>query len=317
LGIAGILSATALSCSEGFDPFNSVDRFRILSLKADPPALAEGEVAEVTPLIHTDDDSPVSYKWSWCPFAHTTANGGGCLIDEETLQDILTTGAEAQLGDEAVDALGDVQLSFDLGTEPTAQFPYAIPADLLSSLCRQIISDDTADLSIVPDCDSYFNAVIRLEVTQRDTTLLATKEIPLFINPEDADNTNPEVTDVVILDDDGPVTGPLTRGKWYDLVAEIPDNAAQPVPVSSDEGEVPVDELLFMTWYVTGGETDSIRTSYIEDEVPFETLKNNRWQIPNETDHPDDVITLSLVLQDERGGIGWLSRELELEEEAP
>ena len=83
-----------VGCGETFPSFNEVDRFRVLSVKADPPALALGEVAEVSALLHVPEGQEVSYKWSWCPFATSPGDGSKCLISEEALTELVRGLAE-------------------------------------------------------------------------------------------------------------------------------------------------------------------------------------------------------------------------------
>ena len=308
-----------LGCSEEFEPFNGVDKLRVLSLQAEPPALAEGGISVITPLVYTADDAPLTYKWSWCPIAASSSEGGGCVVDEETVKDIIASFAEDQLGDDAAALLESFPFSFDLGDGPTTQFIYAIPAELLSNLCTQLISQEIPSFIGVPQCDTFFNVVIRLEVTQGETTLQAVKKIPLYIDRGRATNNNPYIDGVGVTADSGKTaTAPLIRGKWYDLTADISEaviDSYTPFPTEEEPNPVAEKELLFMTWYVTGGETDAMRTSYIDGEVPFKALKRNRWKIPSEHDFPGDIISLFLVLQDEQGGAGWLVRDFEIKEE--
>jgi hypothetical protein len=305
-------------------PFNEVDKFRVLTLIADPPSLAEAELAEIRPLIAAPDEDPanVTYKWSWCPIAVNVADGAACAISEEDFRAmaemlVLTSGNE-----QAADLLDTVPISFALGENPTAQFAYALPSDLLAQICDTLMADDTLGVADILNCSEKLDVVIRMEATLNGNTVIAIKEIPLYIDAAGADNENPEILDLKVSDgsgnlvsmDNGPV---LFRGETYDLEATIDEGASQLfVPFASNDNPNPssVREILFMTWYVTGGETDSMRTSYIENEVSMEVLRNNQLTVPGEGDYPDSEIDLFLVLQDERGGAGWMERRFEIEE---
>jgi hypothetical protein len=50
-------------CFPSFDPASHVEGLRVLAIKAEPPTLAPGETATLTPLVF---GAPVSYRWSLC-----------------------------------------------------------------------------------------------------------------------------------------------------------------------------------------------------------------------------------------------------------
>lgn len=313
------------ACSEDFAPFNTVEKFRALSLKADPPALAEGETAVVTPLLYVpeDDFEGISYKWSWCPIAVNSAKGGECAISEEMFKGIAEEMIRQSTDADISELLEGLPLSFDLGTDPTATFVYAIPADLLLQVCENLLAQDIPTNIGIPDCRDKLDVIIRLEASYKSESLIALKTVPLYIDEERADNENPAVDGISIRDKDGDaveVEGDLPvlyRGESYDITADIDDGASQlftPAASSSNPAPEPVREYLFMTWYGTGGTTESARTTFIDGEVPMGTLRNNSWNIPQSVDYPSSEITLYLVLQDERGGTGWFEKRFAIEE---
>ena len=313
-----VLALFSTACTEGFEPFNQVDRFRILSLKADPPDLTEGEFTTITPLVHIEGDAPVHYKWSWCPIAASAKNGGACVVDEAMIKDLAEQLVAEQVGEDAASLIQDFPFSFDLGEGPFASFVYAMPRQMLSDLCDRLISDGIPSFTGIPQCKTSFDVVIRLEATSGDTTLLATKKIPLYVDESRAGNENPDILDVTLKDEKGRVvTDTVRSGEWYDLKADIPKESVDmllPLPTAENEHPKPREETLFMTWYVTGGETEYQRTTYIEDEVSMKVLRTNRWRIPHKSDVDDGRVQLYLVLQDEQGGASWLSREFTVKE---
>ncbi len=312
-------------CAEPMAPFNEVDKFRILTLVTEPPSLAEGEIAEISPLLAADDGNleGVTYKWSWCPIAVNAANGATCAISEEDFRKIAETLVRTSGNEQAEALLENVPISFSLGENPTAQFVYALPSDLLSQVCDALMADDSLGVSDILNCKEKLDAVIRLEVTRGEVTAIAYKEIPLFLDAERADNENPEIlglrlTDTkgreVSLDADLPV---LYRGETYDMKADIDDAASEqfvPFPTKDNPNPSSVKETLFVTWFFTAGETDAMRTSYIEDEVSMDVLRSNRFKTPGTEDFEEDRIELFLVLQDERCGAGTWSKQFSLKE---
>jgi hypothetical protein len=408
LMVLPLLVVLLAGCGESFPTFNEVDRFRVLAVKADPPALAVGEVAEISALLHVPEGQEVTYKWSWCPFATSPKDGSKCLISEEDLTELLAgflgnpeniiddegnlidsagelidsagdvvadagdlvddvgeladtsldlpDGAEdladsaGELADSAEEALASAEdiadtpasfldeetleqaeqflanatISYDLGTGPTASFINVVPPELLEQLCNNLITDELPAFVGMPTCGDKLDVVIRLEVTSEDTTLYATKKLPLYVDAERATNTNPAVTAVHLFKGESkrevaatsalPV---LLRKETYRMVADVALETADtfvPLPTADIPNPEARKESLFITWYVVGGDTDFGRTTFFDGEIPMSTLRENAWDIPSIMDYPEDDAWLYLVLQDERGGIGWLSRRFTLKD---
>ena len=330
IAILLVVSTIAGGCSEAPVPFSTVDKFRVLSLKAEPPALAEGEVTTVSPLLFSPDDNldEVNYEWSWCPIAVNSSGGGDCVVSEEMFravaEQMALQNADAFPEGTDVSALLDTfPLSFDLGTGPTAIFPYAVPADLLLNVCDSLLSEEIPSGVAIPDCHEKLNIVIRLEVSLGDESVIAIKNVPLYIDAARADNENPTVDGLSIFDKEGDavdLSDPLPvlyRGETYSLEADVDASASEefvPYPADADPDPLAVREYLFMTWYTGGGETDAARTTFLDGEVPMSTLRDNTWTLPYSVDFEADEISLFLVLQDERGGTGWLERRFAVKE---
>jgi hypothetical protein len=67
-------------------------------------------------------------------------------------------------------------------------------------------------------------------------------------------------------------------------------------------------ESLKVSWFISGGEIDRNRTGY-EPGGDFAALTRNDWTLPTE----GGTAELHLVIRDDRGGVGWLSRHLLVE----
>jgi hypothetical protein len=310
-----VLLALALSvsaCTRGFDPFNKVDKLRVLAVRAEPPALAPGESAELAALVYEPDGDELEYRWSWCPLPTTSLNGYECPLDEEQF---------AALVEQLIPGAGALVPSFELSLEPEAAFHYVIDPDLLQQVCEATQSADVPGLELLPDCERSLAITISLEVSAGGESVTAIKELPIFFDGQDADNENPSIGEVTaahgggpesVLDEDEPSS--LIADRRYDVTAEVSlsnSQTFQPEPTDDDPDPVPERESLFMTWFVTGGSTDSKRTTFIDGEVGLDVLENNSWQTPDAA----AAGTLFLVLQDERGGVGWTWRDVELLEE--
>jgi hypothetical protein len=313
------------ACSEPMAPFNEVEKFRVLTLVAEPPSLAETEIAQISALLAAPDQdlSKVTYKWSWCPIAVNASDGGNCAVTEDQFKAIAEQLVLQSANEQVAQLLDSVPITFDLGTGAAAQFVYALPSSFLADVCKQLIADSTLGLSGILDCTDKLDVVVRMEATLGGETVVAVKNIPLYIDATRADNENPTISGLHVLDSSGDEvafendTAVLYRGETLDLEAQIDDSSSQeflPKTTTDNPNPSSAEESMFMTWYVTGGETDSIRTTYIENEVSMDVLRRNSFTVPNAADFPGTEIDLYLVLEDERGGSGWLERRFHIEE---
>ena len=257
----------------------------------------------------------MSYTWSWCPVTLGSLAGYDCAVDEDQVREAM---------EDNVPGSSALLPSFDLGTEPTAAFSLDIPAAALSALCETEIEVDIEglDLSDLFSCDEGLSITIRLDVATDTEQVSAVKEVLLLTEDASDRNENPSIGSVFLADDGGDVeigqdAFVLTAESWHDLRVSVPSGAAQSfTPAATDDDPDPEarEESLFMTWFVTGGETEAQRTTYIEDEVPMETLENNSWRTPAVDETADGSARFFLVLQDERGGVTWTERRVTLEE---
>lgn len=309
------ISLLGLACSEDYDPFNEITKLRVLAIKAEPPALTSGQRTEISALVSAPTDAEVTYKWSWCPLTAGGVDGYNCAVDEQQLRDILDgffPGGSALLP------------SFDLGTLPSARFDYTMPPELIEGLCNLTISDFVPSFTVAPSCEETFDITVRLEVSDSEKTVVAVKNVTLHLTDDIIPNSNPSIDRVFATDDTGfekeladGMESSIAERVDHALFTQVPESASEEfvIPPSNENPEPEMDrETLFMTWFVTGGETRYQRTSYIYDDIDFDVLGSNRWKTPKIDNHNKGAATLFLVLQDERGGVTWTIRELILEE---
>ncbi len=286
------------ACGSDFDPYNRINSLRILAVRAEPPFVASGEGATLEALVFSPDAGPIAYAWSWCPLRGNQDNAHACLVTEEELS--------AQI------SAGQVPISYDLGTEPAAELDYLAPPEALAAIC-----DGTGAGGYVPtSCELGFPVSVGLTVTQGEAEVRAFKEVILRLGPDDADNTNPRLEGLEV--ETGAAGAPLAvappltrlrRGAEIDLVARVPASAAETfVRDGADERE-----RLALTWFVQAGDTDSERTTFIDGEVGFDMLERNVWQLPERAEYDGEQAAVIVVLRDNRGGVDWLERAVELE----
>ncbi|MBN2528816.1 MAG: hypothetical protein JXR76_20670 [Deltaproteobacteria bacterium] len=316
LSIAGLfmLLITA-ACNEEFEKFTDVTKLRVLAIQVEPAELIPGETGTINALVDAPDGEDVQYKWSWCPIATTSLNGHECPVTEEMLLSLISqnTGVPTVL-------LPDVPL-FNLGNGPNASFPYVIGEDVLQLACDQVVNQLGDTLPILPDCEGKLVSTIRLDVTAKEQTMTAVKQMNLILNSDIVPNQNPGVEQMyqrienglVELVNDSPMTfAPKDR---IDLRVTVPKAASETYETLAIETGEPVMkyENLFITWFITGGDTEFGRTSYIPAKTPFEQLMLNTWWLPR-ADEVNGKATIHVVLQDGRGGVSWTSRTIRIEE---
>jgi hypothetical protein len=114
----------ALGCGSDFTPEYRLEKTRVLALQADPPQPRFGESTTLRSLLYLhDNDTPVSYHWTWCPLPTVSVDGYKCAVDQ--------AGFDSLLGS----MTGQAAPSLDLGTNETATFVNVFPASTLAAIC--------------------------------------------------------------------------------------------------------------------------------------------------------------------------------------
>ncbi|MBN2715867.1 MAG: hypothetical protein JXX14_08425 [Deltaproteobacteria bacterium] len=315
LAMVLLSGALLLSCSEDFEKFTDVTNLRVLAIQVDPAELTPGDTGNISALVAAPANEPVTYQWRWCPVPTTALTGHECPVTDEMLVQLIADGA-GQTGFEVPN--GSL---FDLGNGESAAFPYVIDAGVLQLACNQVMARFGDQIPIVLDCDSRFATTIRLDVRAGDRTVTAVKELNLLLNPDAVPNANPLLGDVYgrTSESDVPPAELITRtfsgAETLHLRVAVNDASSEQFEnISVETGATEVDfENLFMTWFITGGETEYGRTSYIAGETPFARLMENTWYLPS-AEESGGQATLYVVLQDDRGGVSWIQRSVRLED---
>ena len=292
-----LLSATGLAagCSEGFDPYNRLVTPRVLAIRSEPVAPAPGESTVLDALFYLPPGDRVdSVTWSWCPFAGSSVDGHPCLITEE---DLATLNG------------GSPVPSYDLGQGETATFEHTLEPDLLASAC-ELGAEQTVD---VIDCSGGFPSVIRLSlVTEQGHEIDSVRNLRLRFDDSQDPNQNPRVEGLSALlgdaeeeiGDEPSVTVP--RKEETILRAQVPADVIETYTGLDDEGQPEErSEDLFLTWFVESGDTQSQRTTYIEDVEPLEDATQNEWEPDGPVDYPRETSEIVVVVRDDRDGVAW------------
>jgi hypothetical protein len=314
-----VLAALVAGCGDDFTPFNELDRLRVLAVRAEPPELAPGATTTLDALVFAPDGDAVTSAWSWCPITLGAAKGYECALSEQQLADAI---------DAVAPGAGALVPSYDLGQGAEATFANAVPPAALAALCDAIATGSAPAFVDLPTCTDRFVVTIRLEVAAAGETVTAIKQLPLLFDASAEENLNPALGGVFaapaadgvdpLVDGTALSFGReptmLRAGAKYDLGLEIADAAAQsftPAATVDSPSPDPRRETLFLTWFVTGGKTDSQRTGFIDGDADMSDLAHNGWRTPSLA-ASGGAAELYLVLQDERGGVAWTARQIAL-----
>lgn len=318
-----LLLMTLVGCGGEFDSFTQLDKLRILAMAADDPELQPGEVTQLRSLVRAEPDGgQVSYHWDWCPLQGFSQNEYACPLTQQDL-------------DELASELGMEAPSLSLGDSAEVEFGYDF-AGLLQIYCQ--LTTQLQEQGELPDgfevleCDGQQEITLRLEVTQPDGgRVVAIKRMVLryeAAQEPEAINQNPAISGVrvaapgVSVEDAAPLEEGTPFSVSYDTkytfyldVEEAHAQTFTPAPEPREPNPQPQRENLLATWYHEAGSYQYERTSYIDGfSEDFEVLRTNEWTAPEtRKDRAPGPIQLYFVIQDERGGLGWAVRTLQLE----
>ncbi len=286
-----VLATFALcgGCGDDFSPYNEVDGFRLLAIRATPPELRPGQDVELTALV-VGDDAP-RFTWRWCAVTRGPGERHDCAIQD------------GEIESELPNAL--------LSTSESATFAWPRDPSVTDAFCDLAAQREAPIGAPRLDCASDRPELfVRLEVeSAAGERVIALHALPLILD-EAPCNTNPELQDVhvEIAGAMKPIEGARIDGE-VQLELLVPESAAQSYGTDAVDGGD--RELLRATWFVTGGETDAMRTVFIPGDATatFAELTRNTWTLPAA---PREV-TLYLVLRDDRGGVSWLVRRAVVE----
>lgn len=314
-----VLLAVNMSCSDDFDPYNLLRGVRVLAVQAEPPSLAPTETTTLSALTWQPADSTdtLLYSWSWCPFRGPSGEGSPCAVEEDEFAELLGIPPGA--------------LPFDLGNADTANFTNPLDAATIEAVCTPPEDiGDLPDFVALPDCSEGLPITVRLALTAGGETIEVIKEVRLLAATAPDANANPSLGNVRFSVDPAPETEAveilsdgttyLDFAQDYVMFIDIPGAAIQTFTPPGDEFEAqpdPKQERMFLTWFVSEGETDAVRTTFLEGEVPMSVLRTNTWMLPRADEIDADTAELVFVLRDERGGVAWTERTVNLGVDVP
>ena len=192
--------------------------------------------------------------------------------------------------------------------------PFA--ADTLAKLCTNGIDGD--GYAAAASCDQGYPVSMLLDVATADDSLRAAFTVFLPASAEAEKNANPAVLGLVLAGQalpEAPVALSLPEGKAVELSAQLSDDAIEMRPIPPAEGATGRrPERLTLSWFADAGSMDQDRTVFIDGETSIEAATRNRWTPPKQNEvPPGGLVHFATVVRDDRGGVGWLTRQLRLE----
>lgn len=304
-----LVASVAAGCAGDFDKYNQITGPRLLAVRAEPPTAEPDGTTTLDALAQVPPDTTVEYAWSWCPLRGGAAQNYECLVSEADLRALL-----------AGNGVG-LAAGYDLGVGETATLGYPAPAPVLAAICTAMATSVPSDVT-PPDCTRGFPVSVGVTMRAGDVTIRGYKDVRLALDDQTPRNHNPSIAGVAFgaKDAERAATTPvaatdlptLQPNTTYELWADVPEDGAEPFVRAFDaETGAPKAsrETLTLTWFVEVGETFSMRTSFIHEQVGFDDLDRNQWRIPRVADLEADRSRLTLVIRDERGGVAWLARD--------
>jgi hypothetical protein len=295
------------ACSDDLARYSRLDRLRILAIASDPATPAPGQPATLTALTFAPAGAPIAYHWGWCPISASASDAYACPVDDA---------AAARLFGPVVDPnVGGGLPSLDLGGAPLASFTNPFSSAGLSSLCASGL--DAPPYSQEFECEGGFPISVVLDVAAGADRLRGGFVLRLPTGASGEANRNPYPSRITLADQsltEVPTSILVSPGQPLALRADIPAEVAETRPVPPSEGgQGQRRERLSASWFVTAGTVDKDRTAFIDGETTLADMGENQWTAPAREQWPTDgKLEVAVVVRDDRGGMGWMVRQVAL-----
>jgi len=290
------------ACDATFDPGTQVDSLRVLAVRADSPFAHPGDTVHLSTLSYEPAARPISWAWAACP------SPAGSSV-EDCLAQVRASAAGGEL---PVLAMGEGVDNIDV----------PVPADALDGIPLQGRSQSLAGVVSVA-CPGNLEVLsiasrIPFRCTDRDSgaelglhdMVVGVKR--LFLRETEV-NHNPVIDNVLFdgeawpSDDIKVVDGCLSNDFSYDDCKDTGHKIS--AVVSPDSFEAGTDEFgrdfteqLIVQHYTTDG--------IFEDEVRLADDPETKWSARGASS--GNTVTLWFVVHDDRGGVSWTSRRVQV-----
>ncbi len=288
-------------CDEpDFPAYNELEGFRVLALRATPPDLVPGSSTTLDALVYDDGES-VGRRWSFCPWPSDPSDGYRCVVDQALWDDAWQT---AKLG---------TAPDLTLGADDAIMLALSENREGLVNLCHALLVRIGASATLPPDCEGTWPWTVRLSATGDQDTIDAILELPVLLQRAPERNDSPVLDGVAIGDlrfgvgDPELQEVPLVRDSKASLRVLIGAEQAQMYTPARAVGQASSDvtprrEALVFTWFVAGGETSRMRSTFREGVESLRRASENSWRTPRSGRAADWFI----VVRDNRGGVDFI-----------
>jgi len=271
-------------CGPDFELQSEIRRVRVLAIQAEPAELALAPDASTLPgpvtfnaLAVTPDARPVTVSYALCRFTGNPYDGR-CP------------------GENGV-PLPDGELSLQ---DPDVQ---AVLLEALEAAHPGGGALDPADPALRAALAQGLPLFVGYEATDGSGTPEGTERgvRRVMLRATATPNHNPVVSDV--LWDGVPLTGPLPVGREVTFLPVLAEGSVE--LYETEEGPRP--EQVFFSWFATGdGEVKAFRSQEPVEGRPGDPT--TRYETPEKPQR----VTFWVVARDGRGGVGWLSRTVDV-----
>jgi hypothetical protein len=271
----------------------TIDRLRVLAVRAEPPEPAPGDTITFEALIVSPDAPLELVLWLACPA--DIAGVLGCELDPAVLDQIAGLDPEDLTPEEFAELYAELQAAGLMGAEPWLPPSWTVPDDILDGLTEAERNEGLTlfvQVSAIPE-----GAAGDADVE------LAYKRVP--ISEAATPNHNPGI-DHLLVDGHAVLPGvtlELDRGHVYAIEPVLAADAIESYRYLTEAGdwEDRVEEPYFSI-FVEDGELDASNTLY-----PWSDFA---WTTPAAPDATEQ--RLWIVVQDRRGGMGWWTQPIRL-----
>ena len=316
-----VLSMALAGCDPGFDPRTLVTGLRILAVQAEPAEVEPGQDMTMRALVAYpgQSDSGLVYGFIAC-----TPSESGCIESEEAL--VAADGDEAQAEVEYQKTsvrvgAGLVSNGLLVATGANLTTPSTIlegAADPIEGRNYQV-QFFACDAEACLDGDSVSGGVDAIDDLPPEVSVLGIKRGRVSLS--EVPNSNPTVESLELVNDGGDIISVLNGGKLsvgggqiVTLSAVLPQGTSETYSFINDDGESEERvERMYVGWYSTAGEFSEATTLVDADSSTSEERSQVEFELPAQTDLNGESVGVYVVVWDRRGGIGWLTADLEIE----
>ncbi len=279
-----LLAALVAACGPDFELQSEIRRVRVLAIQAEPAELLLDPNGSLPPqpvtfnaLAVASDDRPVTVRYALCRFSGNPYDGR-CP------------------GDNSV-ALSEGVLSLQ---DPDVQ---AVLAEAFQAQNPGGGTPDPNDPELLAALEKGIPLFVGYEATDGTGTPEGTERgvRQVLLRAAAAPNRNPAVSD--ILWEGASLAGPLPTGREVTFQPVLSAGSAE-VYETADGART---EQVFYSWFATGdGEVKEFRSLESVDGRPGDPT--SKYETPGAPQR----ITFWVVARDGRGGVGWLSRTVDV-----